>query len=358
VLNVEKARLDKILNNGQIRTLITAIGSGIGTDEFDIAKTRYHKIIIMTDADVDGAHIRTLLLTFFYRQMPQLIDQGYVYLAQPPLFKVTHKKRDEYVESDELLTRKLLEMGTENVSLEYKGGETLKGKKLMDVLDVLTHLEQIGHSLRRKGITFQEYLQKRDPESGLFPKYLVTIDGESEDQKYYVYSDAELKKLREEVEARIGHQLEIFSENGETTPKLAFKWVEIFVASAMARLVQGIEKKGFTIDQYAGGKESLGQLVDGEGNKTPVSSLSELLDAVRDIGRQGVNIQRYKGLGEMNPDQLYDTTMAREKRKLLKVVIEDAARADEIFTILMGEEVEPRRQFIEANALNVRNLDV
>ncbi|MEI6971650.1 MAG: DNA topoisomerase (ATP-hydrolyzing) subunit B [bacterium] len=359
VLNVEKARLEKILNNEEIRTLITAIGAGIGADEFDIAKTRYHKIIIMTDADVDGAHIRTLLLTFFYRQMKQLIEQGYIYLAQPPLFKITHRKREEYVETDELLTRKLLEMGTENVSLECKGAEAIKGRKLMDVLDILTNIEQVSANLRRKSISFGEYIAKRDPKSGHFPKYLVTIDGATEDQKYYVYSELELKQLREEVETRLGHQLEIFSENGsETAQKSAFKWVEIFVAPTLARLVQALEKSGFTIDQFEAGKEPLGQLVDGDDNKTPVKSLSELLNTVRNIGRTGVNIQRYKGLGEMNPDQLYVTTMQRDKRKLLRVVLEDAARADEIFTILMGDEVAPRREFIEANALNVRNLDI
>jgi len=359
VLNVEKARLDKILNNNEIRTLITAIGAGIGSDEFDISKARYHRIIIMTDADVDGAHIRTLLLTFFFRQMRELIEHGYIYLAQPPLFKLTQKKREEYVESEDLLTRKLLEMGTDNVSLESKGSESIKGRKLMDVLDVLTHIEQVAHSLRRKGVSFQEYLLKRDKTTGLFPKYIVTVDGESVEQKYYVYSDSELKQLREEVETRIGHQLEIFAENGtETAQKSAFHWVEVFAASALHRLVQNLEKKGFSIDQYERSKDILGHLVDGDENKTPVRSLSDLLDAVRNMGRKGVTIQRYKGLGEMNPDQLYSTTMARDKRKILQVVLEDAARADEIFTILMGDEVAPRREFIEANALNVRNLDI
>ncbi|MEI6809679.1 MAG: toprim domain-containing protein, partial [bacterium] len=360
VLNVEKARLEKILNNEAIHTLVTAIGCGIGTDEFDLTKARYHKIIIMTDADVDGSHIRTLLLTFFYRQMKQLIENGYVYLAQPPLFKVTYRKHEEYVESEELLTRKLLEMGTENVSLEFKSGESVKGRQLMDILDILTHIEQVAGNLKRKGISFGEYILKRDPATALFPKYLVTIDGEAEDQKYYVYTEAELKTLREEVETRIGHQIDLISENGPeaTAQKSAFKWVEIFVAPALARLVQSLEKKGFTANQFESGKEDLGVMVDGEGNKTPVKSLSALLGAVRTIGSQGVSIQRFKGLGEMNADQLYVTTMARHKRKLLKVVLEDAVRADEIFTILMGDEVAPRREFIEANALNVRNLDV
>ena len=361
VLNVEKARLDKILNNNEIRTLITAIGAGIGRDEFDIAKVRYHKIIIMTDADVDGAHIRTLLLTFFYRQMPQLIEGGYVYLAQPPLYKITAKKHEEYIESDEQLTRKLLELGAENVTLECKKDKKVfKGKEMSSILDTLIRIEQIAHSLARKGINLREYLHKREPKTGHFPQYRVTIDSNGHMEHYYVYTDAELKKLREEVEKRIGRQLEIFSDDaeGEAPSKSAFKWVEIYSAMPLDKLVSNLEKKGFTIDQYEAANKPLYHLVDGDKNRMPIYSLLNLLDTVRDMGRKGLNIQRYKGLGEMNPDQLYTTTMNKETRKLLKVVLERSATADEIFTILMGDEVEPRRNFIEENALNVRNLDV
>ena len=361
VLNVQKARLDKILNNKEIRTLITAIGAGIGQDEFDPEKIRYHKIIIMTDADIDGAHIRTLLLTFFYRQMPELIERGHIFLAQPPLYKIKKKKHEEYIESEEQLTRKLLELGTENVSLEYtKDQKTFKGKALSSILETLTHIEDIARTLTRKGIVFQEYLSKRHSKTGRFPKYMVTINGSTDPEHHYVYTDAELKQLRVDVEKRIGHQLEIFSEDGndDDAHKSIFKWVEIFAGAKLGKLVSNIEKKGFAIDQYEGGEKALCHLVDADNQKTPIHSLPELLDSVRNIGRKGLDIQRYKGLGEMNPDQLYDTTMAPENRKLLKVVLEDPVRTDEIFTILMGEEVAPRRQFIEDNALSVSNLDI
>ena len=367
VLNVEKSRLDKILNNAAIRTLITAIGAGIGEDEFDIAKVRYHKIVIMTDADVDGAHIRTLLLTFFYRQMPELIKHGYIYLAQPPLYKISRKKHEEYVESDEQLTRKLLELGTQNVVLDYKKSDKkFKGAALHSILDALTRMEQIARTFSRKGIDFEEYLTKRNPNTGRFPKYLATVANGETGERHYVYTDAELKKLRVEVEKRIGRQLEIFGDDGAgedeqdaDKPKQssAFKWTEIYAATSLGRLVTALEKKGFTVDHYEAGDDPLGHLIDGDRN-TPIFSLPQLLDAVREMGAKGHEVQRYKGLGEMNPSQLYETTMDPQKRKLLKVVMEDAVRADEIFTILMGSEVEPRRQFIQENALNVRNLDV
>ncbi|MDD4872931.1 MAG: toprim domain-containing protein, partial [Kiritimatiellae bacterium] len=360
VLNVEKARLDKILNNNEIRTLITAIGAGIGQDEFDINKVRYHKIIIMTDADVDGAHIRTLLLTFFYRQMPMLIDRGLIYLAQPPLYRLMRKSHEEYIDSDEQLTRKLLELGAEDMQVECtENKKTFKDRELISVLEILTRIEQIGHSLSRKGVNFTQYLQKKNPQTGHFPKYQVKIEGNGNTEPYYVYTDAELKTLREEVETRIGRQLEIFSDDAsETTKESAFRWVELFSAQSLATLTTNLDKKGFSIKQYEASEKPIVFLFEEEANKTPVYSLSELLNKVRDLGKKGLEIQRYKGLGEMNPDQLYNTTMAPESRRLLKVILEDAARADEIFNILMGDEVEPRRQFIEENALNVKNLDI
>jgi DNA gyrase subunit B len=361
VLNVEKARLDKILANNEIRTMVTAIGSGIGHDDFDISKIRYHKIIIMTDADVDGAHIRTLLLTFFYRQMPQLFEHGYVYLAQPPLYKVTRKKSEEYVDSEEALTKRLLDLGTEDVTIEYANGKgEFKGRELTAILEALTGIEQIAHSLGRKGIKIQEYLLKKDKNTGHYPKYLVTIEGNNGDdgERYFVYTDAELKKLREEVEKRIGHQLEIFSDSASPAEAAsAFRWVEIYSAQPLSKHVAVIEKKGFSIEQYQASEKPICYIADGETRK-PVHSLSELLNVIRNLGRKGMTIQRYKGLGEMNPEQLYETTMNPQKRKLLKVVLEDALRADQIFTILMGDEVEPRRLFIEENALNVRSLDI
>jgi len=365
VLNVEKARLDKILNNNEIRTLITAIGAGIGEDEFDIGKARYKKIIIMTDADVDGAHIRTLLLTFFFRQMPQLIEAGYIYLAQPPLYKVTHRRQEEYIESDERLTAKLLELGAGDIALEpcgsgRKSKTVFKGRELISILNLLSRMEHIAGTLRRKGIGIREYFALKNPETGRFPKYVVTVSDNGEPQRFFAYSDAELKKLREEVERRMGQQLEIFSEDSddqEAEVKSVFRWSEIYIAESLSRVAASLAKKGFSLDQYRATESPICQLIDGD-TRIPVYSLPNLLDRVREMGRRGLTIQRYKGLGEMNPDQLYETTMAPEKRKLLKVVLEDFVKADDTFTILMGDQVPPRREFIEQNALNVRNLDV
>jgi DNA gyrase subunit B len=361
VLNVEKARLDKILNNNEIRTMITAIGTGIGTDDFDINKTRYHKIIIMTDADVDGSHIRTLLLTFFYRQMPQLIEQGYVYIAQPPLYKIKRKKREEYVDSDKQLTRILLELGLEDIKiLDENGKEAFADKQLEGILESLSEIEHIAQSISHKNIPFDEYLKNRNPQTGLFPQYKVTIQVGEEPEFHYVFTEEELRKLREETEKRLGHQLEIFTDDEEEsrTRAQSFKWVEIYSAPALAKQIKFLESKGLKVDQLLGQETPIFHLMDGDEKKIPITSLKELLNTIRDLGRKGLTIQRYKGLGEMNPEQLSETTLQPEKRKLLKVVLEDAYRADQLFTILMGDEVEPRRAFIEENALNVRNLDI
>ena len=364
VLNVEKARLDKILNNAEIRTLATAIGAGIGQDEFDVSKARYHKIIIMTDADVDGAHIRTLLLTFFFRQMPQLIDSGFVYLAQPPLYRITNKKREEYIDTDVKLTRRLLELGSENLTVTaVKSGKTYSGKDLLPVMELLAELEQYAAGLRNKQIDFHEYLRHRDPKTGLFPKYRVTVTNGGEPSFHFAYSDDELAKLREEMELQLGHQLDILPESEHAGRQESgtggFRWQEIFSVSHINRIVQALEKKGFPVNGGESPETPL-HLLQFTGAAEPVASHSpaQLLDIVRETGRRGWSVTRYKGLGEMNPEQLYETTMNPDKRKLLKVVLEDAIEADRIFTLLMGDEVEPRRAFIQENALNVRNLDI
>lgn len=365
VLNVEKARLDKILNNNEIRTLITAIGAGIGEDEFDVSKVRYHKIIIMTDADVDGAHIRTLLLTFFFRQMPELIENGYVYLAQPPLYKITRKKHEQYIGSDEELTIKLLDFGAENLSLEFAADdsqkEPIKGKKLEELLDMLTQLEELTRSLERKHLNVEEYLLKRDKDNGLFPKYLVTIANGHKPENHFLYTDTELKELQEKTESRIGHKIDLVSKDSDSEDEQApvkFDWTEIYSAEPLAKLASSLDKQGLSIaEQFARSEDPLFHLVEAN-EKLPVHSLPGLLNSVRELGRKSITIQRYKGLGEMDPEQLFSTTMDPDSRTLLKVVLEDAVKADEIFTILMGEDVESRRNFILENALNARNLDI
>jgi DNA gyrase subunit B len=357
VINVEKARLDKVLSNDEIRTMITAIGTGIGADDFDIEKARYHKIIIMTDADVDGAHIRTLLLTFFYRQMTQLIEHGYVYIAQPPLYKVTRRKREEYVESDEHLTRILLDLGADGLKLEKPdGSELLDTKALRTLLENMVKIEEIRDKLRRRGVTFEDYLPHRHPETGDFPLYIATVDGvDGTPETRFAMDDAELQLLVAEADEQLGGA-EVESSEAEPTAHTV-RYKELLAAKPLSRVVAEIEAAGFGITDLTGGGDPLFQL-DDKGTKIPASSLLGLVSAVRDLGRKGMSIQRYKGLGEMNPQQLWETTLDPNERRMTKVVLEDAVKADEMFTILMGDDVPPRRQFIEDNALNVTNLDI
>jgi len=373
VINVEKARLDKVLNNDEIRTMITAIGTGIGIDDFDIEKARYHKIIIMTDADVDGAHIRTLLLTFFYRQMTQLIEHGYVYIAQPPLYKVTRRKREEYVENDEHLTQILLNLGADGLLLEMiDGTQLLDTKGLRELLENLVKIEEIADKLRRRGVRLPGYLKQRNPETGAFPIYHVIIDAEDggEPEVRYAADDIELQALiaeadkalelktpaAEEVKAEDAEDSE--NEPEKTAPIVSrVRYKELLVSKPLAHVIAKLNEGGFTIEQLIDIEEPQFQL-DDKGTKIPATSLMDLLTNIRKLGKKGMAIQRYKGLGEMNPQQLWETTLDPEARRLTKVVLEDAVKADEMFTILMGDEVPPRRQFIEDNALNVTNLDI
>ena len=360
VLNVEKARIDKILNNNEIRTLITAIGAGFGADEFDIAKVRYHKIIIMTDADVDGAHIRTLLLTFFYRQMPKLLENGYVYLAQPPLYKITRKQREEYIENDDQLTRKLLFLGADDMSVRMADGRVLAGAELRTLLELLAELEVTAKAVERRGLSPQTLFGLRKPDTGEFPRF-VTVVGSGDDAVFgYAYSDSELAHARAEAEARLGSSIDLAETQVQayhSVQQMPFRWLELYRASLLKKQIDSLCGMGFSAVDCIGGDTPVAYIVE-DSDEIPVKALPDLLDTVRERGRKGLAIQRYKGLGEMNPDQLYDTTMDPGKRRLLRVRLEDAVKADAIFTLLMGDEVEPRRKFIEDNALNVRNLDV
>ena len=360
VLNVEKARIDKILNNNEIRTLITAIGAGFGADEFDISKVRYHKIIIMTDADVDGAHIRTLLLTFFFRQMPKLIENGYIYLAQPPLYKLTRKQREEYIESDDQLTSKLLLLGADDMTVRTPEGRVLDAKELRRLLELLAQIENTLRAVARRGIDPDTFLSLRKPETGEFPRF-ATILGSGEDAVFrFVYSDADLANARQEAESKLGAAIDLTETQVQAyhpTQPMPFRWLEMYRAHLLKKQIDSLVGAGFTVEQVAGG-DAPAVFIEEEDESIPVHALPELLNTVRERGRKGLSIQRYKGLGEMKPEQLYDTTMDPAKRRLLRVRLEDAVKADAIFTLLMGDEVEPRRKFIEDNALNVRNLDV
>jgi len=394
VINVQKARLDKVLANDEIRTMITAIGTGIGLDDFDIEKARYHKIIIMTDADVDGAHIRTLLLTFFYRQMPQLIEHGYIYIAQPPLYKVTRRKREEYVESDAHLTQILLDLGADGMRLENLEGEPLLDTAgLRELLESVVEIEDIADKLRRRGISLKDYIAKRDPETGAFPLYCAYMNDLGDDLDIrFALDDHGLQAIFAEVEAEIAaaapevveveaveevvveaaeavesdtseeapaegeaSEEEAPVEEAEPVPTVRYK--ELFVSRKLNALVQKLEAGGFTLEQVLGSEEAQFN-IDDKGAKTTVTSLMEIAQAIRIAGRKGMTIQRYKGLGEMNPQQLWETTLDPDVRRLTKVVLDDPVKADDMFTILMGDEVEPRREFIQENALNVTNLDI
>ena len=360
VLNVEKARIDKILNNNEIRMLITAIGAGFGADEFDIAKVRYHKIIIMTDADVDGAHIRTLLLTFFYRQMPKLLENGYIYLAQPPLYKITRKQREEYIESDDQLTRKLLFLGADDMTVRTADGRELTQDDLRQLLELLAEIEVTVNSIGRRGLNAAELLNLRRPETGEIPRY-VTIVGSGEKAAFsYAYCDAQLAQARAAAEEAVGQPIDLAQTQVQAylpNQQMPFRWLEIFRAGLLKKQLDSLTGLGFGVGHYVGG-DGAAVFLKEDDEEVPVASLPALLSLVRERGRKGLTIQRYKGLGEMNADQLFETTMNPEKRRLLRVALADAVRADAVFTLLMGDEVEPRRKFIEDNALNVRNLDI
>ncbi len=361
VLNVEKARIDKMLDNKEIRSLITAIGGGFGKDEFDIAKVRYHKIIIMTDADVDGAHIRTLLLTFFFRQMPKLIEHGFVYLAQPPLYQIKRGKKSEYVANDEALERRLL-LSCDSLVFAKPDGETVYVERFMAFLDVALEIEAPLRSIRLRGVDTKAYLATFDPAPGDFARYMAVLGSGADERFLFPRDDAGLEAVRVEAEAALGEPVDLsLYRVSEYAPKQrhAFQWMEVFRSQRLrdqfrALMAQGL---GFGPASYYGDGTILGELRDGSRPPVAITGLEQLIGEVRARSRRGVEIQRYKGLGEMDAQQLFDTTMNPATRRMLQVKIEDAIAAYQTFSLLMGEDVEPRRQFIESNALNVKNLD-
>jgi DNA gyrase subunit B len=361
VLNVEKARIDRILSNLEIRMLITAIGAGFGKDEFDVSKARYHKIIIMTDADVDGAHIRTLLLTFFYRQMPKLLESGYIYLAQPPLYKITRKQREEYIQTDEALTDKLLMLGADDMTVKTKDGRVIVGDELRVLLRLLVEIEGTLQAVSLRGIdAIENILKHRNAATGEFPRYLSIIGHGDNETFGYAYNDADLGRLREQAEAVIHAPIDLTLTQVQThhpTQQVPFRWMEMYRTGFLRKEIDTLIGRGFSVEDYIGRAEPIAHIQE-DSEDVPVKALPELLNAVRERGRKGLAIQRYKGLGEMNPDQLFETTMNPAKRRLLRVQMEDAVKADAIFTLLMGDDVEPRRKFIEDNALKVKNLDI
>jgi DNA gyrase subunit B len=343
ILNVEKARFDKMLTSNEIRTLITAMGTSIGKDDFDVAKLRYHRIIIMTDADVDGSHIRTLLLTFFFRQMPEIIERGHLYIAQPPLFKLKRGKKEIYLKDEEALLEYLLDEGVEGATLVMdQGARTLRGKQIIpllrQIIDYNNHFEKMIH----KGVN-REVLN-------VFVKGKVQ-NGFADMVDIQPLADR-LKAVEPRADFQVLHEpTRILFTLGNIRARIDQGVLEALSSHEYKLLLQSYRP----IEDICHGEPAL---VTCDGKESEIVNRQELLNFFQERARKGQYIQRYKGLGEMNPEQLWETTMNPEKQSLLQVKVEDAVEADRIFTILMGDQVEPRREFIEENALNVSNLDI
>jgi DNA gyrase subunit B len=393
VLNVEKARADKMLANAEIFSLIQAIGANIG-EEFNIDKLRYGKIIIMTDADVDGSHIRTLLLTFFYRQMPSLVDNGRIYCAQPPLFRVQRGKSSEYVGSVEAMNDTLLKLGRDGTRLEVAGRVAqIEGEDLGRLLKPLEKLEQLRASLKRKGIHFEDYIKLED--EGMFPEWHVVVGNE----EAFFFNEEDADKFRKEkVDALMAKRaaedaaagssarrpkVKAEAEGGEESGNGDGEAVAGDDIGGQATLIEsglGVEKRqlgeaqaltdsfgeltlsGFSRQDYLGGATAeVGykfKVIEEKGHEHQVHSLASVLDKTRELGKKGIEVQRYKGLGEMNAEQLWETTMDPARRTLLRVQLEDAYAADDMFKILMGDGVAARKEFIEQHALEITDLDI
>ncbi len=353
VINVEKARIDKVLNNDGIATIITALGTGIGADEFDISNTRYGKIIIMTDADADGAHIRTLLLTFFYRQMAELVEKGYVYVARPPLYRVKRGKREEYVYNDAEMEKALLDLGMDGATLQNSKGKTiLENKALRDVVKLLANLERHRRAIEARGVLFEDYLSQRKAKTGELPVYRAVFDGEER----YFYTRQGFTRFTKKLE-REGKVEASPNGNGE---KSGLSFDEFHGSKDLAKLLKALKRKGFKEEDYiqlAGSAPVPRFQLVSDSSVAELRSLSELIGATRRLGERGLDIQRYKGLGEMNAEQLRETTMDPDSRTLMKVTMEEVAEAERMFTILMGSDVAPRKEFLEKHALEVAELD-
>jgi DNA gyrase subunit B len=355
ILNVEKARFDKMLSSAEVGTLITALGCGIGTEEFNIEKLRYHTIVIMTDADVDGSHIRTLLLTFFFRQMRELVENGHIFIAQPPLYKVSKGKSEQYVKDDPALLVYLTQKALENASLHVNAkAPGIQGTSLEALVTKFRH---VGDLIERMSLVYpQEVLETLVYTSGLDSK-LLQKSSDLEDwcsELQGKLTEVESGTHRYKVSIAEDKERNLFVPNIEITAhgvphyhKLGrdfFASTEYAAMVELGKTLQGLIEEGAYVKR-------------GE-REQEIANFKEALDWLMAESRRGISTQRYKGLGEMNPEQLWETTMDPESRRMLVVTIEDAIAADQMFTTLMGDHVEPRREFIETNALSVVNLDV
>ena len=377
ILNVEKARIDKVLVNEEIRTIITAIGAGVGSENFDISKARYHKLIIMTDADVDGAHIRTLLLTFLFRQAKPLLEAGYIYIAQPPLYKVKKGKSERYLLDDKEMNVYLIQEGISGlklVQLSRKGKDKeLSEANFKDVLNDIIELEHIIPKIKKSGINLFNYVEAR---SG-FSK-MPTFEVSSKEKTLYAYSEEEVikiaKKMVPKLKAKNIEEEMALLKSGKLEEIKVVDLKEVAEIRMLENLLKKLETKGMDatelfeeelevmeVEKNKGDKKEklrpIFKLLEGK-EETLLFSIKELVEFIKARAKDGLNMQRYKGLGEMNPEQLWDTTMNPDTRHMLQVTLEDVVKAEEMFTVLMGDAVEPRREFIERHALDVKNLDI
>ena len=389
LLNVEKANLVKMLGHEEIRTIISALGCGI-RDDFNLEKRRYGKIIIMTDADVDGSHIRTLLLTFFFRHMQELIKAGRIYVAQPPLYKITRKKKVEYVLNERVMRQTLTDLGLENTYLTIRDADTgaearrLVGEEVRHVVELLSKLEELVTVVRRRGIDFADFLAKRD-NAGRLPLYRVVVEGEeqffhsAEDRDTFlrdeqlIVADPVMETVQQQSPTGNTSGNGAASPNGNGKPAVRNpaerrlqKNQELHEVKELEKIFVQLEQNGLSIDDYFLTQE---ESVSGEKLITKyalvqddkphdIAGVAQLLPQVHALGKQGIEIGRFKGLGEMNAEELWITTLDPSKRVLMRVTLEEAGVAERMFSVLMGEDVERRRQFIEEHALEVKNLDV
>ena len=392
ILNVEKARLEKMLAHDEIRTIISALGTGIGADEFDLSRCRYGKIILMTDADIDGAHIRTLLLTFFFRQMQDLFHKSMIYIAQPPLYeiKIKGKKKSEYVLSENQMRKRMIARGLEGTELQINqiddcripiddfqianrkpkiANQVVSGKDMAELVKILAEAERIIAVLGRRGINFADFVRAyHDPSKGGLPLFRICMEGPPEifyDREQYEKRVDELKEqttrvagfqpafeggtpsTREDEESVVAEELHEVRRINEISKQLKEQF-DLDLKDFLLKPAKAVSGEALMTKFL---------LTHGE-DKYDIASLGDICAGIRQIGGKGIEIKRFKGLGEMNADQLWDTTMNPETRTLLSVKVDDAGEADRLFSILMGGDVEKRRNFIQEHALEVQNLDV
>ena len=357
ILNVEKSRLQKILQNTEVGAMIAAFGCGIGKDNFNLEKLRYHKIIIMTDADVDGSHIRTLLLTFFYRHMPALLENNFIYIALPPLYRVSRKKAFKYIHSEKEMDEYLLGLGISDIQLRMAShSDVLDAGALKRLLSIILDIETFIGTIERKGVVFREFLAARNAE-GVLPKYQVHIN----DEVFFVYSKEELSdfKIRDLDEQRkVFESIPEEERKGRVFEAASFHYLQLLEEETLESIKKGLAEFSLNFEQYVVAQGKILDVLFENKEERPVYTLREIVDLIRENGRKGMEIQRYKGRGEMNADQLWETTMDPNARTLVQVSLSDAIAAEHMVSMLMGEEVKPRRSFIESHALSVKNLDI